>query len=133
MIPLVLYDIYTRMFACRRGCLRFFFQEDAPRKTLIVELPAPAHPWVYISAIWDNDDEDDVTEMVENVVMPDEVLTPARLLEITEFESEEEVTGIDSITSTRKLLRWSYMDSKTFEVREITSEGLVNVVNPKSD
>jgi len=133
MIPLVLYDIYTRMFACRRGCLRFFFQEDAPRKTLIVELPPPAHPWVYISAIWDNDDEDDVTEMVEKVVMPDEVLTPARLLEITEFESEEEVTSEHSITSTRKLLRWSYMDSKTFEVREITSEGLVNVVNPKSD
>ena len=129
----IFYNLYASVFACRRGCLRFFFQEDAPRKTLTVEIPLPETPWLYISAIWDNGEEDDVTETVEGLVMPNEVLTPARLFEMTKFEPEQEIVGKDSVVSTRKFVRWSYMDSTTFEVREITSDGLVNAVKPKTD
>jgi hypothetical protein len=88
---------------------------------------------MYISAVWDDGEEEDVTEIVEELATPNEVLTPARLLELTKIEPEQSVVGIDSVTSTRKLVRWSYMDSKTFEVREITSDGLVNAVKPKTD
>ena len=125
--------MYASVFACRRGCIRFFFQEDAPRKTLTVEIPLPETPWLYISAIWDDGQEDDVTEIVEELITPNEVITSARLFEMTKFEPEQQIVGKDSVVSTRKLLRWSYMDSTTFEVREITSDGLVNAVKPKTD
>jgi hypothetical protein len=133
MIETMFYNIYASVFACRRGCLRFFFQEDAPRKTLTVHIPLPETPWLYISAVWDDGQEDDVTEIVEELVTPNEVLTPSRLFEITKIEPEQEITSGESVVSTRKLLRWSYMDSTTFEVREITSDGLVNAVKPKTD
>jgi hypothetical protein len=129
----IFYNMYASVFACRRGCIRFFFQEDAPRKTLTVEIPLPETPWLYISAIWDDGQEDDVTEIVEELITPNEVITSARLFEMTKFEPEQQIVGKDSVVSTRKLLRWSYMDSTTFEVREITSDGLVNAVKPKTD
>ena len=132
MLMRVLYWIYTHAFWCKRGCLRTFFQEDEPRKTFDIVIPPPSHPWVYISAVWNDDEEEDLTEVVTEKVMPDELLTPARLLEITGL-TEEHTTGEDSVTSSRRIVRWEYMDSQTFEVREITSDGLVNAVKPKTD
>lgn len=132
MLMRVLYSLYTSVFACRRGCLRTFFQEDEPRKTLDIVIPPPSHPWVYITAVWSDEEEEDVTGIVTEKVTPDEVLTPARLLEITGLV-EEHTTGEDSVTTSRKIVRWEYMDSQTFEVGEITSEGLVNAVKPKVD
>jgi len=88
---------------------------------------------MYISAIWDDGEEQDVTEIVEELVTPNEILTPDRLLEMTKLEAEQQITSGESVVSTRKLVRWSYMDSVTFEVREITSDGLVNAVKPKTD
>ena len=129
----ILYTAYAFMFACRRGCFRFFFQEDEPRKQFTVEIPGPKYPWLYISAVWDDGEEEDVTDEVEEHVEPGELLTPARLFEITQLEPEERSTKQDPLTFLRKLVKWSYMDSLTFEVREITSDGLVNVVKPKSD
>jgi hypothetical protein len=75
---------------------------------------------------------EDVTAIITEKVTPDEVLTPARLLEITGLV-EEHTTGEDSVTTSRRVVRWEYMDSQTFEVGEITSEGLVNAVKPKID
>jgi hypothetical protein len=132
MLMRVLYSLYTSVFECRRGFLRTFFQEDEPRKTLDIVIPPPSHPWVYITAVWNDEEEEDVTAIITEKVTPDEVLTPARLLEITGLV-EEHTTGEDSVTTSRRVVRWEYMDSQTFEVGEITSEGLVNAVKPKID
>jgi hypothetical protein len=132
MLMSVLYSVYTNLFWCRRGCLRTFFQEDEPRKTLDIVVPPPTHPWVYITAVWSDEEEEDVTAIVTEKVTPDEVLTPERLLEITGL-IEEHTTGEDSVTTSRRVVKWEYMNSQTFEVGEITSEGLVNAVKPKID
>ena len=122
MITDVLYSVYTALFRCRRGFLTTFFQEDEPRKTLDIVFSPPPHPWVYITATWSDGKEEDVTDIVTPKVAPDELLTPARLLEIS---------GL--VEDSRQVVRWEYMSSQTFEVSEITSEGLVNAVKPKVD
>lgn len=129
MLVRVLYWVYTSLFQCRRGCLRTFFQEDAPRKTLDINMPEPTHPWVYIVAVWNDKDEEDITDIITEKVTPNEVLTPARLLELSGLV--EEISSGDS--SSRRVTKWEYMDSQTFEVREITSDGLVNAIKPKID
>jgi len=132
MLMRLLYWIYANAFWCTRGCLRTFFQEDEPRKTFDIVIPPPYYPWVYISAVWDDGEEEDVTEIVTEKALPDELLTPARLTDISGLV-EEHTTGEDSVTSSRRIVRWEYMDSQTFEVREITSDGLVNAVKSKVD
>lgn len=129
MIAGLLYSVYTTLFQCRRECLKFFFQEDEPRKTLDIVFSPPSYPWVYVSAVWSDGEEEDVTDIITPKVLPDELLTPARLLEISglveEHNSDDETT--------RRVVRWEYMSSQTFEVSEITSEGLLNAVKPKID
>ena len=121
--------MYTTLFQCRRGCLNFFFQEDEPRKTLDIVFSPPPHPWVYITAVWSDEQEEDVTDIITEKVLPDELLTPARLLEMSGL-IEEHMVGEET---SRCVVKWEYMSSETFEVAEITSEGLVNAVKSKID
>jgi hypothetical protein len=127
-----MYWIYSNIFWCRREVVKALFQEDEPRKTLDIEFPLPDHPWVYISAIWNDESEDDVTDIITEKVTPNEVLTPTRLLEMSGLVETHE-TGLDSVTQSRRIVKWEYMNSQTFEVCEITSDGLVNAVKPKTD
>lgn len=106
------------MFWCRRSVINSLFQEDEPRKKLEIEIPNPKHPWVYIAAIVEGNQEVDVTMIIDNAVKPDEVLTPDRL---------SEITGI------KNAIRWEYLSISTFEVQTISSEGLVNEVKWKAD
>jgi hypothetical protein len=129
MLMRVLYWVYTSAFQCRRGCLRTFFQEDAPRKTFDIHLPDPTHPWVYITAVWNDNEEEDITDIITSKVTSNEVLTPARLLELSGLV--EEIASEND--SPHRVMKWEYMDSQTFEVREITSDGLVNAIKPKVD
>ena len=129
MIAGLLYSVYTTLFQCRRGCLKFFFQEDEPRKTLDIIFSPPTHPWVYITAVWSDGEEEDVTDIISPKVVPNELITPSRLLEVSGL-IEEHSNGEES---SRSIVRWEYMSSETFEVCEITSEGLVNAVKPKVD
>jgi len=132
MVLNFLYWVYLNVFRCQRGIVNTLFQEDEPRKTLDIVIPPPEYPWVYISAFWSDNFEEDVTDIVNEKVTPNEILTPARLVEMTGLTEEQE-TGVDSITITRQVIRWEYMDSETFEVREITSDGLVNAVKSKTN
>jgi hypothetical protein len=92
-------------------------------------MPEPTHPWVYITAVWNDNEYEDVTDIITDKVTANEVLTPARLLELSGLV--EEISSGDS--SSRRVTKWEYMDSQTFEVREITSDGLVNAIKPKVD
>ena len=94
-----------------------FRDESEPRKELTLEIPLPQYPWLTIAAVR-GDDEIDVTELVNIKVEPGQTITPSWLSEIT-GESDVDV--------------WEYINSLTFEVSEITSDGLVNEVKPKTD
>ena len=120
--------MYAGVFWCRRAFVKTLFSEEEPPTT--IRLPPPPHPWVYLCAIWNDGKEENVTEVVEAAVTPNEVLTPARLLEMSGL-TEDSLTGED--THTRRVDHWEYMDSQTFEVRKITPDGLVNAVKPKVD
>jgi hypothetical protein len=114
----MLYWIYTQIFhCCRRVDKALFRDESEPRKELTLEIPLPDHPWLSISAVR-GDDEVDVTDLVNSKVEPGQTITPSWLSEIT-GESDVDV--------------WEYINSLTFEVSEITSEGVVNEVKPKTD
>lgn len=114
----MLYWIYTQLFHCCRRADKFFFHDESePRKTLTVEIPLPTHPWLSLSAVR-NDEEVDVTDLVNSKIAPGQIVTPGWLSDIT---SETDVE------------RWEFVDSLTFEVREITSDGLLNEVKPKLD
>ena len=114
----MLYWIYTQIFRCCRRVDKFLFSDNTtPRKELTVDIPLPQYPWLTISAVRD-DEEVDVTELVNSRVEPGQILTPNWLTELT---NETNVS------------RWEYVDSLTFEVVEITSDGVVNEVKPKID
>ena len=117
MVGDILYWIYAQIFFCNRRVQRFFFQEDAPRKTLEIVIPLPEYPWLSLSAIR-GDTEVDVTDLVNSKVAKGELVTP-EWLSTTCDETEVE--------------KWEYVDSLTFEVCEIPSSGLVNEVKPKFD
>lgn len=114
----MLYWIYTQLFhCCRRVDKALFRDESEPRKELTIEIPLPEHPWLSISAIR-GDEEVDVTELVNEKVQAGQMITPDWLAEIT---NEIDVS------------KWEYVNSLTFEVGEITSDGVVNEVKPKTD
>lgn len=114
----MLYWIYTCLFRCSRRLEKLLFREESePRKELTIEIPPPEFPWLSIAAIR-GDEEVDVTDIVNNLVIAGQVVTPEWLAYATE---EKDVTT------------WEYISSSTFEVGEITSEGLLNEVKPKTD
>ena len=114
----MLYWIYTEIFRCCRRVDKFLFHEEsASRKELTIDIPPPQYPWLSISAVRD-DEEVDVTDIVNSKVEVGQILTPDWLSEIT---NETNVS------------RWEYVSSLTFEVGEITSDGVVNEVKPKTD
>ncbi len=114
----MLYWLYTQLFHCCRRVDKLLFRDESePRKELTLETPLPEYPWLTIAAVR-GDDEVDVTELVNSKVEPGQTVTPAWLSEIT-GESNVDV--------------WEYINSLTFEVDEIPSDGVVNEVKPKTD
>ena len=115
----MLYWIYSQTFHCCRRIDKFLFRDETePRKELtLMEIPLPQYPWLSISAVRD-DEEVDVTDLVNSKVEAGNTVTPEWLAEVTEEQDVE---------------RWEYVDSLTFELKEITSDGLVNEVKPKTD
>lgn len=113
-----LYWSYKQLFCCQRRVIRALFQEELPRKTLWIEIPPPEHPWIYICALTSTGEEIDVTHIVNHNVKEGDILTPQSLSEMTNI---------------RDAAGWEYMDVFTYEEHEITSDGLVNVVRPKTD
>ena len=114
----MLYWLYTQLFYCCRRVDKVLFRDASePRKELTVEIPLPQYPWLSISAIR-GDEEVDVTELVNEKAQVGQMITPDWLAEIT---NEIDVS------------KWEYVSSLTFEVGEITSDGLVNEVKPKID
>lgn len=115
------YTAYTWFFHCRRAVIKALFQEDEARKTLSIEIPLPAHPWMYISATVD-ENEYDVTDIVNKIVTPGERIT-----------SEWLYKNVDVPNGTPETITWEYIDSMTFELHKIPSDGLVNEVKSKTD
>lgn len=118
----MLYWLYCQLFGCCRRIDRMLFRDETkPRTTLEIEMPPPSHPWLCIYGIVSDDedqDEIDVTDIINEHVMNGQLVDTSWL---------EAITGLDSA------VRWEYIDSLTFDVREITSDGLVNEVKPKVD
>jgi hypothetical protein len=94
-----------------------FRDESESRKELTIEIPLPDHPWLSISAVR-GDEEVDVTDIVNSKVESGQNVNPSWL---------SEITGETSVDT------WEYVDSLTFELKEIESEGVVNEVKPKTD
>ena len=117
MVGEVLYWLYTSVFYCNRRVQKFFFREDEPYKTLDIVVPLPDYPWLSLSAIR-GDTEVDVTDIVNSKVEKGQVVTPTWLAENCDEADVE---------------KWEYIDSLTFEVCEIPSEGVVNEVKSKLD
>ena len=114
----MLYWLYTQAFGCcRRLDKMLFHDETQPRKELMIEIPLPTHPWLNIAGVR-GDEEIDVTELVNLKVEREQAVTPEWLAYVSGEENIE---------------KWEYIDSLTFEVKEITSEGLINEVKPKTD
>ena len=114
----MLYWLYTHLFHCCRRLERVFFRDESePRRELTVEIPLPDYPWLSLSAVR-GDEEVDVTDLVNSKLAPGQIVTPGWLSDVA---SE---TNVD---------KWEYVDSLTFEVKEITSDGVVNEVKPKTD
>lgn len=114
------YSAYTWMFYCRRSVLNTLFHDESKEcQKLVIELPLPKHPWMCVIGTV-GDDEYDVTDIVNENLPAGERLTREWLVENTDVPTDESVT-------------WEYVDSLTFEVHEIPSEGLVNEVKPKTD
>ena len=106
------------MFGCCRRVDKLLFRDETqPRKELILEIPLPTYPWLSIAGVR-GDDEIDVTELVNIKVESGQTVTSEWLAEISGESNIE---------------KWEYIDSLTIEVKEITSEGLVNEVKPKTD
>ncbi len=106
------------MFGCCRRVDKFLFRDESePRKELTIDIPLPTYPWLNIAGLKD-DEEIDVTELVNINVEAGQTVTSEWLAEIS---GEADIE------------RWEYVDSLTFELKEITSEGLVNEVKPKTD
>ena len=121
-ILLFMYTVYTWVFYCRRNVMNTLFHDETKeRQKLIIEIPLPRHPWMCVSGVI-GDDEYDVTEVVNEHLPLGERLTPEWLIENTDVPDASPETVV-----------WEYIDSLTFEVREITTEGVVNEVKPKSD
>ena len=99
------------LFRCRRSVIKTLFQEDEPRKVLVV--PQHPRPWLFMFAICADDIEYDITKVVDDAVKPGQIVTPEWLAETTGHTD---------------VLRWEYVDSLTFDAREITSAGLLNEV-----
>ena len=118
MIRNMCYWIYATLFWCQRGIMNTLFQEEETPKKSEIKIAPPKHPWIYIAAVMNESTEIEVTKIVDSVVTPSELLTPARL---------SEITGIATA------IRWEYLSISTFEVQTISSEGLVNEVEWKSD
>jgi len=95
----------------------FLFREDEPYKTLEITTPLPEFPWLTLAAIR-GDNEIDVTDIVNSKVDKGQLVTPIWLSEICDEKD------VDT---------WEYIDSLTFEVCEIPSDGLVNEVKTKLD
>lgn len=114
----MLYWLYTQLFYCCRRAERVFFRDESePRKELTIEIPLPSYPWLSLYAIR-GDEEIDVTDLVNSKLAPGQIVTPGWL----SYVANE--TGVE---------KWEYVDSLTFEVKEITSDGVVNEVKPKTD
>ena len=117
MVGDILYWIYASLFYCNRRVQKFLFREDEPYKTLEITVPLPDYPWLSVSAIR-GDTEVDVTDIVNSKVEDGQLVTPVWLSEICNEKDVE---------------TWEYIDSLTFEVCEIPSNGLVNEVKAKLD
>lgn len=112
------YWIYCTIFSCCRRVDKLLFRDDSqPLQTLTVTIPVPDYPWLSITAIR-GDTEIDVTDLVNSLVTPGHTVTPKWL---------------STITNEADVEKWEYIDSLTFDVHEIPSDGLVNEVKSKSD
>lgn len=112
------YWIYSTIFSCCRRVDKLLFRDDSePMQTLTVTIPLPDYPWLSLTAVRGNE-EVDVTDLVNSKVAHGQTVTPEWLSTITDEADVE---------------KWEYIDSLTFDVREIPSDGLVNEVKPKSD
>ena len=106
------------MFGCCRRVDKLLFRDESePRKELTIDIPLPTYPWLSIAGVR-GDEEIDITELVNVKVETGQTVTSEWLLQLSGEENIE---------------RWEYIDSLTFELKEITSEGLVNEVKPKTD
>jgi len=121
-IALFIYTLYTWVFYCRRNVMNTLFHDETKeQQKLVIEIPLPKHPWMCVSGVV-GDDEYDVTDVVNQNLLPGERLTSEWLTE----------NAIIPDPFPEKVV-WEYIDSQTFEVREITSDGVVNEVKPKVD
>lgn len=116
----IMYKMYTALFWCSRRVMNtLFHDESTERKTMILALPAPKHPWVCVLAKSDGE-EYDITDIVNAAVTPGQCVTPEWLSQLIDIPNANDVV-------------WEYVDSTTFEVDKITSIGLVNELKPKAD
>lgn len=114
----MLYQIYSAIFSCCRRVDKLLFRDESePLQTLTVTIPLPDYPWLSLTGIR-GDEEIDVTELVNSKVEDGQYVTP-QWLSVNTNEVDVE--------------RWEYIDSLTFDVREIPSDGVLNEVKPKSD
>jgi hypothetical protein len=121
-VAMFMYAVYTWIFYCRRNVMNTLFHDETKeRQKLIIEIPLPKHPWMCVSGVV-GDDEYDVTDVVNENLAPGERLTYEWLTE----------NAVIPDPYPEKVV-WEYIDSSTFEVHEITSEGVVNEVKPKTD
>lgn len=115
----LLYKLYTAVFWCSRRVMNtLFHDESTERKTMILTLPAPKHPWVCVLAKSDGE-EYDITDIVNAAVTPGQCVTPEWLSQLIDIPNANDVV-------------WEYVDSTTFEVDKITSIGVVNEIKPKT-
>jgi len=115
----LLYKLYTAVFWCSRRVMNtLFHDESTERKTMILALPAPKHPWVCVLAKSDGE-EYDITDIVNSAVTPGQCVTPEWLSHLIDIPNANDVV-------------WEYVDSTTFEVDKITSAGVVNEIKPKA-
>jgi hypothetical protein len=119
-IASAMYTAYTWVFYCRRNVMNTFFHDESKeRQKLIIEIPLPPHPWMCVSGTV-GETEYDVTDIVNSKLSPGQRLTVDWLNENTDIPEDSTIT-------------WEYIDSLTFEVHEIPSDGVVNEVKPKTD
>ena len=84
---------------------------------LLVDIPPPKHPWLCIYGTDSNGIEHDVTDLVNEKIEDGQII---------------DAKWLDAVTGVCPEI-WEYMDSSTFDVHQITSDGIVNEVKPKAD
>lgn len=98
-------QVYRFVFQCSRRIMKLFYEETVPIKEAV---SSSNLPWVWIG-VETPEYTHSVTDVVNKYIQHGDVITNQLINEITGLKCD----------------KWTYIDTKTFSVKEFPSEGIL--------